>query len=309
MISGKYILITGGAGFIGSHLAAQLNTKNRVTVLDTFETGSRSNVSFLPSKHIIEGSVTNASLVTDLVEDADFVLHLAAMMGVKRTLENPLAVLQINIDGTRTVLEAAANASVERVLVASTSEVYGDAPQPPYSEDDEKAPKTNYAVAKFADERFTRAYGQQHDLDYTILRYFNVYGPKQDSSAYGYVVPIFVRKALTDSVLEIHGDGEQTRDFTYIDDAVDGSLRALQPAGQNEVFNIGAGTEIQISQLAETVREEVGTGSIEHIDHPRPYTVQRRCADISKAQNQLGYHPQHSLRQGIRQLRAVFETE
>lgn len=309
MIKDKKIVITGGAGFIGSHLAERLHKQNTVTVLDTFATGSRANLSFLPDERVVEGSVTNEPLVSSLIADADIVLHLAAMMGVKRTLENPLEVLQINIDGTRTVLEAATNADVERILVASTSEVYGDAPSPPYYESDEKAPKTNYAVAKYADERFTRAYGDEHDLEYTIVRYFNVYGPRQDSSAYGYVVPIFVRQAAADGVLQVHGDGAQTRDFTYIDDAVEGTIQTLQVEGQNETFNIGAGTELSIKELANTVVSEIGTGQIEYIDHPRPYKVKRRCADISKAQRRLGYEPQHSLSEGIRALAATVKKK
>jgi UDP-glucose 4-epimerase len=301
-ITNKRILITGGAGFIGSHLAERLDEHNDVTVLDTFTTGRRSNVDFLPSERVIEGSVTDRALVEAAVSNTDIVVHLAAMMGVRRTLENPLGVLEVNVDGTRTVLEAASSAGVERVLVASTSEVYGDAPNPPYSESDEQAPKTNYAVAKLADERFTQAYGEAHDLDYTIVRYFNVYGPRQDSSAYGYVVPIFVRAAKSDAVLSVHGDGEQTRDFTYVSDAIDGTVRALEPAGRNEVFNIGSGNELPIGQLAETVIEEVGGGNIEYTAHPRPYRVERRCADVSKAHRLLDYQPDVSLASGIRRL-------
>jgi UDP-glucose 4-epimerase len=301
-MKGKDVLITGGAGFIGSHLVERLRKENDVRVLDTFATGPRSNISSLPDEQVIEGSVTNRSIVEEAVAGADIVLHLAAMMGVKRTLENPLEVLEVNIDGTRTVLEASVDAGVERVLVASTSEVYGDAPQPPYHEANAKAPKTNYAVAKFADEKFTRAYAERHDLDYTIVRYFNVYGPRQDSSSYGYVVPIFVRNAINDEPLRVHGDGTQTRDFTYIDDAVEGTIRALGRAGKNQTFNIGAGSELRILDLAETVVEEIGSGRIECVDHQRPYKVKRRCADISRARERLGYDPQTNLKRGIQKL-------
>lgn len=302
MIANKQILITGGAGFIGSHLAEQLAKHNYVTVLDNFSTGSGSNIDDLPVNAVIDGSVTVQDLVERVVANHDIVVHMAAVMGVRRTLERPLEVLEVNIDGTRTVLEAAANSDVERVLVASTSEVYGDAPNPPYGEDDEQAPKTNYAVAKLADERFTQAYQAVSDLDYTIVRYFNVYGPRQDSSGYGCVVPIFVRNALADESLRVHGDGEQTRDFTYIDDAIDCTISALSPAGRNEVFNIGSGSELAIRDLAGRVVEEVDGGTVVHIDHPRPYTVKRRCSDISKAKALLGYTPQTSLSQGIEKM-------
>ncbi len=302
MIANKNVLITGGAGFIGSHLAERLSTQNRVTIMDDFSTGTRSNLEELPADEVIHGSVTDREAVTDAVERADIVAHLAAMMGVRRTLERPLEVLEVNIDGTRRVLEAAAEADIERVLVASTSEVYGDGPDPPYAEDDETAPKTNYAVAKVADERFTQAFEETYGLEYTIVRYFNVYGPRQDSSSYGYVVPIFVKQALEGKPLIVHGDGSQTRDFTYIDDAIDCTVNALSPAGRNQVFNVGGGSELTIQELAEAVVTELG-GRIEHIDHPRPYTVQRRCADVTKARGRLGYDPEYNIEDGIRALR------
>jgi UDP-glucose 4-epimerase len=302
MIRNERILITGGGGFIGSHLAETLAKHNYVTVLDDFSTGAQSNLDEASVNAVINGSVTDTELVERVVPGHDIVAHMAAVMGVKRTLERPLEVLEVNIDGTRTVLDAAADADVERVLVASTSEVYGDAPEPPYAEDDEQAPKTNYAVAKLADERFAEAYGETHDLDYTIVRYFNVYGPRQDSSGYGYVVPIFVRNALAGDPLEVHGDGGQTRDFTYIDDAVDCTIAALGPAGRNEVFNVGGGAELTIHELAETVVDSVGNGDVTFIDHPRPYTVKRRCSDISKAVDRLGYEPRYTIDNGIRQL-------
>ncbi|TYL36545.1 NAD-dependent dehydratase [Natronococcus pandeyae] len=302
MITNKQILITGGAGFIGSHLAEQLTKHNYVTVLDNFSTGSGSNIDSIPVNAVIDGSVTDRDLVERVVANHDIVVHMAAVMGVRRTLERPLEVLEVNVDGTRTVLDAASNSGVERVLVASTSEVYGDAPDPPYGEDDEQAPKTNYAVAKLADERFTQAYQAASDLDYTIVRYFNVYGPRQDSSGYGYVVPIFVRNALADESLRVHGDGDQTRDFTYIDDAIDCTISALSPAGRNEVFNVGSGSELAIRDLAECVVKEVGDGKVEYVEHPRPYTVKRRCSDISKAKTLLGYTPRTSLSRGIEKM-------
>lgn len=302
MISDKRILVTGGGGFIGSHLVEKLAAENRVTVLDDFSTGSRSNIDAIPSDRVYSGSITDPDVVHDAVEGQDVVVHMAALMGVRRTLERPLDVLEVNVEGTRTLLRNAAREGVERVILASTSEVYGDSPEPPYHEDDETAPKTNYAVAKLTDERFVEAYGETHGLDYTILRYFNVYGPRQDSSSYGYVVPMFVRRALAGDTLQVHGDGEQTRDFTYIDDAVRATVRSLGPEGRNEIFNVGGGSEVEIRRLAEIVVDVVGSGTIEHVDHPRPYRVARRCADTSKARERLGYSPQVSLEEGIEKM-------
>lgn len=295
----RNVLITGGAGFIGSALAARLRTTNTVTILDDLSTGTRANLAECSPDQVIVGDVTDPDCVRDAVAGQDVVVHLAAMMGVRRTLENPLGVLEVNIDGTRTVLEAAADAGVDRVVVASTSEVYGDVRTPPYAEGDDAAPKTNYAVAKLADERFAQAYASQYDVEYTILRYFNVYGPRQDGSPYGYVVPIFVSKALAGEPLTVHGTGEQTRDFTHIRDAVDCTIRAMGPAGRDGIFNVGTGTETSIAALAETVVDVVGAGEVTHAEHPRPYTVERRCADVSNARERLGYEPEIPLREGI----------
>ncbi len=297
---GKRILITGGAGFIGSHLADRLAIGNDVVVLDNFSTGSETNV---PSAvELVEGDITDPEIVADLVAEQDIVVHMAAMMGVRRTLENPLGVLQVNMDGTRNVLHAAAENDVERVMFASTSEVYGDLIEPPYREDAEMSPKTNYAVAKLADERYTKAFCENAGIEHTIVRYFNVYGPNQESSEYGYVVPRFIELAQSGAPLPVHGDGTQTRDFTYIDDAVDATTRAIGGAGAGETFNIGTGREVSIAELARTVVDVVGNGEVTFVDHPRPYRVEQRCADISKATSELGYTPHTDLEDGVQRL-------
>lgn len=297
------ILITGGAGFIGSHLAGRLTANNDVVVLDDFSTGSETNVP--PDAELVEGDVTDEELVSELVADRDVIVHMAAMMGVRRTLENPLGVLQVNMEGTRAVLHGAAEADVERVLFASTSEVYGDLAEPPYREDEEVSPKTNYAVAKLADERYTQAFCENAGIDYTIVRYFNVYGPNQESSAYGYVVPRFIELARKGATLPVHGDGTQTRDFTYIDDAVRATSRALGTSGAGETFNVGTGVEVSIAELARTVVDVVESGEVSFVEHPRPYRVKRRCADVSKAADLLGYTPRTDLETGIHRLDAA----
>jgi len=309
MISDRSVLVTGGSGFIGSHLAERLVSDNEVTVLDDFSTGQRENLPFLSDDDIVRGSVLDDDLVADTVAGQDVVVHLAAMMGVQRTLDNPRSVLEINIDGTRTVLEAAAEADVDRVLVASTSEVYGDAPDPPYAEADPTAPKTNYAVSKLVDERFAKAFAEENAFDYTAVRYFNVYGPRQDASKKGYVVPIFLRRALNDEPIQVHGDGDQTRDFTYVDDAVDCTLRALGDTGHNETFNVGTGKETTVRELAEVVTEVVPDSTVKHVDNPRPYTIRRRCADVSKAKKILGYEPTYSLREGLERTKAFLDGD
>ncbi|WP_245742079.1 NAD-dependent epimerase/dehydratase family protein [Natrinema salaciae] len=296
----KKVLITGGAGFIGSHLANRLASTNDVVALDDLSTGSADNVD--SSVELVEGDITDGDTVCDLVDDADILVHMAAMMGVRRTLENPLEVLEVNMEGTKTVLQAAEERDIDRVLFTSTSEVYGDLVEPPYEEDDEKSPKTNYAVAKLADERYTKAFCSKSGIDYSIVRYFNVYGPRQESSEYGYVVPRFIEHAKNDEPVPVHGDGSQTRDFTYIDDAIEATVRTLGPAGANETFNIGSGTEVSIADLARTVVDTVGSGEVAFVEHPRPYTVDRRCADVSKLNDRLGYVPGIELESGVERL-------
>ncbi|QLG47417.1 NAD-dependent epimerase/dehydratase family protein [Natrinema halophilum] len=296
----KKILITGGAGFIGSHLSNRLTTANDVIALDDFSTGSADNVD--SNVELVEGDITDEDTVGNLVDGVDVLVHMAAMMGVRRTLENPLGVLEVNMEGTKTVLQTAKEHNVDRVLFTSTSEVYGDLIDPPYGETDEKSPKTNYAVAKLADERYTKAFCREAGIDYTIVRYFNVYGPRQESSEYGYVVPRFITHAQNDERVPVHGDGSQTRDFTYIDDAIDATIQALGPTGVNETFNIGSGTEVSIAELARTVVDTIGSGEIEFVDHPRPYTVDRRCADVSKLDEVLDFEPEIDLESGIKRL-------
>lgn len=308
MIEGKRILVTGGAGFIGSNLVSRLNQQNNVRILDDFSTGSADRVGFLSDSQVRKGDIRNPEIVAQELRDRDIVVHLAAIMGVQRTLENPLSVLEVNLCGLRTVLKQAVKHDVNRVVSASTSEVYGSLPPSPYQEDGPTAPETDYAVAKLAAERYVRAYTDTYGIDHTILRYFNVYGPSQDGSQKGYVVPQFVRGALAGKALEVHGKGDQTRDFTFISDAVDATLSAMGPAGRNTTFNVGTGVETSIRDLADIVVETVGQGSIQHVEHPRPYVIKRRCASIERACDTLDYEPCTSLREGVAQMTSALQS-
>lgn len=301
-LAGKRVLVTGGAGFIGSNFAKLLAPHADVTVLDDFTSGARRNIDDVTGISVVTGDVRDHGVVADTVRNQDIVVHMAAMAGVQRTLDNPVETLEVNVEGTRTVLTAALDAGVERVLFTSTSEMYGDLLSPPYREDGPIAPKTDYAVAKAVNERYVRAYCERAGVPYTIVRYFNVYGPAQDGSTDGYVVPKFVRRAIAGESIPVYGSGSQTRDFTYIDDAIDGTIRALGPEGRNQTFNIGTGRECSIRTLAEWVVEVVGRGRIVHTEDPRPYRVTRRCADISKARSILGYEPETPLPDGIRRV-------
>ncbi|WP_339103339.1 NAD-dependent epimerase/dehydratase family protein [Haloterrigena salinisoli] len=306
-LAGRRILVTGGAGFIGSNFARWLAPHAHVTILDDFRSGSRDNIDDIDDVSVIDGDIRDAGLVGDAVRDQDVVVHMAAMAGVQRTLDNPVDTLEVNVEGTRTVLEAAVEESVDRILFTSTSEMYGDLFEPPYREDGPIAPKTNYAVAKAVNERYVKSYCEAAEIPYTILRYFNVYGPNQDGSTDGYVVPKFVRRALADDSVPVYGSGEQTRDFTYIDDALDATIRSLGPAGRNETFNVGTGYECSIRRLAEFAVDVVGRGHIVHTEDPRPYRVERRCADITKARDVLRYAPRTPLPDGIAKIAAAME--
>lgn len=299
-LAGKRVLVTGGGGFIGSNLVKALAPHANVTVLDDFTSGVRENVADVDRITMATGDVRDREFVDRVMSGQDVLVHMAAMAGVQRTIDNPADTLEVNVEGTRTVLEGALEEGVDRFLFTSTSEIYGDSSGLPYQEDGPIAPKTNYAVAKAVNERYVRAYCRQADVPYTIVRYFNVYGPNQDGSTDGYVVPKFVRRALVDGTIPVYGSGEQTRDFTYIDDAIDATIRALGPAGRDETFNVGTGRETSIRELAELVTDTLDRGEIDHVDDPRPYRVERRRAAIAKARIRLDYEPETLLPDGIR---------
>jgi UDP-glucose 4-epimerase len=299
-------LITGGAGFIGSHLAEVLILQgHEVTVLDDLSTGRRENVAHLshsPAFRCIVGSVTDSTVVTPLVEEADAVFHLAAAVGVKLVCEAPIHTIHTNVDGTAVVL-AAAQRSRKRVLVASTSEVYGKNDRLPYREDANLVlgppdkTRWGYATSKLLDEFLALGYAKEHGLPVTVVRLFNTVGPRQ-STRYGMVLPNFVRWALANEPIVVHGDGSQTRSFTWVGDVV-WAMAALmnEPRAAGEVFNIGNGEEISIRDLATRVCERTGSRSqIRYVPYEQAFDrsfedMPRRVPDISKLRRLVGYEP------------------
>lgn len=308
-------LVTGGAGFIGSHLVDRLVAEGyRVTVLDDFSTGRRANL----AQHLeggpvnlYERSVEDPRVVEEAVKDCDLVFHLAARVGVKYYVENPLEVIRVNVRGTEAVLEAAYRRGV-RVVLASTSEVYGKSKAMPLKEDGDRllgsttVDRWCYATSKALDEHLCFAYSRL-GLPVVILRYFNIYGPRARGDAYGGVVSRFISQALGGSPLTVFGDGRQTRCFTYIDDAVEGTFRAaLSPRATGQVINLGGGAEITINQLARQVRDLAGSPS--PIVY-RPYThfygvsyedTRRRVPDVTRAYRLLGFRARIPLSEGLR---------
>jgi UDP-glucose 4-epimerase len=303
-------LITGGAGFIGSHLAEALVLQgHEVVALDDLSTGQPENVATLassPAFRLIIGSVTDASVVDPLVEQVDVVFHLAAAVGVKLVCEAPIHTIHTNVDGTAVVL-AAAKRYGRRVLVASTSEVYGKSDQLPYREDANLVlgppdkTRWGYATSKLLDEFLALGYAREHGLPVTVVRLFNTVGPRQ-SQRYGMVLPNFVRWALADQPIVVHGDGTQTRSFTWVGDVV-WAMSALikEPRAAGEVFNIGNGEEVSIRDLATRVCERTGSrSSITSVPYEIAFDrnfedMPRRVPDISKLRRLVGYEPRVQL--------------
>ena len=304
-------LITGGAGFIGSHLSERLILQgHRVTVLDDLSTGSLDNLSALtghPHFEFVQGSVLSRALVGRLVAASDRVIHLAAAVGVRRILQDPLSSLKINIDGCDNVLSACAE-SGKGVLIASTSEVYGknDAESLCENADSILGPASierwSYATAKKLDEFLALAYHASYGIPVIVTRFFNIVGPRQ-SARYGMVLPAFVRSALAGDPIRVFGDGGQTRNFTYVDDCIDALTRLLDnPAANGKVFNIGGSEEISIQALAERVRSAADSSSrIEMVSYKDAYPegsfedMRRRVPCICLIRGLTGWVPTTSL--------------
>ncbi|WP_263784985.1 NAD-dependent epimerase/dehydratase family protein [Salinibacter grassmerensis] len=308
-------LITGGAGFIGSHLADRLiENGHRVRVLDDLSTGRRENIAHLEGRDeftLTTGSVLDEDVLDREIGAADRVVHLAAAVGVKRILDRPVETIHTNVDGTKNVLQRAAEED-KKVLAASTSEVYGKAMQE--NEDLEALSETDnwtlgatgkrrwaYACTKAMDEFLAQAYHDEYGLPVTCVRFFNTAGPRQ-SGQYGMVIPTFVERALSGQPLDIHGDGTQTRCFTHIDDAVRAVVQLLDtPAAEGEVVNVGQPTEISINDLAERVLALTGSNAdVRHVPYEEVYgdgfeDMKRRTPDCSKLADLTGYEPQRTV--------------
>jgi UDP-glucose 4-epimerase len=303
-------LITGGAGFIGSHLAeALLDRGHYVQVLDNLSTGSIENIRHLKGRPGFEyriDSVENDPLIAELIDDADVVFHFAAAVGVKLIVEQPVHTIETNVHGTEVVLKHAAKKK-KLVVVASTSEVYGKSDRVPFHEDSDlvlgPTPKHRwaYACSKAIDEFLALAYWKERKLPVIIVRFFNTVGPRQ-TGQYGMVIPNFVRQALAGDAITVFGDGRQSRSFTHVADVVRALIALIgEPKAVGQVVNIGNTEEVTIHELAERVRTLTGSKSpIKLIPYDEAYEsgfedMPRRLPDLSKARAMIGYEPQHSL--------------
>lgn len=309
-----HILITGGAGFIGSHLSERLIQDNHtVTVLDDLSTGQMSNLAALtdqPGFNFVEGSILDRALVAKLVKPAEIVFHLAAAVGVKLIMEEPSRSILTNVAGTENVLDAALQ-NKAHTFIASSSEVYGKTTKFPFCEDDDltigatKNLRWSYACAKTLDEFLALAHARESNLPVTVLRFFNTTGPRQ-TGRYGMVLPNFVKSAIEGAPLMVHGTGNQSRCFGHVADVVEAMCRLMAtPASRGEIFNIGTDQEVTIRNLAEQVIETVGSDSeVQFIPYDQVYPegfedMLRRLPDVSKLDRVTGFRPKLTLQQII----------
>ncbi|HQM67390.1 MAG TPA: SDR family oxidoreductase [Methanomassiliicoccales archaeon] len=301
-IKGKRILVTGGAGFIGSHIVEALSADNEVLVIDDLTTGKRGNLEGMDAELIV-ASVRDAEKVRSAMEGVDYVFHHAAIASVPKSVDDPIASNQVNVCGTLRVLNEARAAKVRKVVFASSSAVYGNTPSDLKREEDLPDPISPYAVTKLTGELYCRNFWLNYGLPTCSLRYFNVYGPRQDpSSDYAAVVPRFISAARAGKPLTIFGDGEQTRDFIFVRDVVRANILAALDEGHNgEAFNIACQERVSVNQLASLVLMEMGLreeGMIEHRAE-RKGDVRHSLADIGKARRDLGFVPAYDIREGL----------
>ncbi|HVG54842.1 MAG TPA: SDR family oxidoreductase [Vicinamibacterales bacterium] len=304
-------LVTGGAGFIGSHLAEELVRRGeRVRVADSFITGKRQNLTHIPGVELIEGDLADLSVAQRAVQGVEYVLHQAAIPSVPRSVEDPITSNRANIDASLNVLVAARDAGVKRVVYAGSSSAYGNTPTLPKVETMGTAPLSPYALQKLVAEQYCQMFTQLYGLETVTIRYFNVFGPRQDpSSPYSGVISLFIRALVEGRQPTIYGNGEQTRDFTYVANVVDGVLRACTAAGASgEVINVATGGRISLNQLFQAVKALTGASVDVNYAAERAGDVRDSQADITKARTLLGYEPTVTLEQGLEKTVAWFRS-
>lgn len=298
-------LVTGGAGFIGSHLVdAVLRQGDRVRVLDNFSTGRRENLAHVMSEiELIEGDIRDAAMVRQAMTDVDYVLHQAALPSVQRSVQDPVLSNEVNVIGTLNVLQAAKEANVRRVVVASSSSVYGDSPTLPKHEAMPTAPKSPYAVSKLAAERYALSFNTVYGLPTVALRYFNVFGPRQDpTSQYSAVIPKFITAMLKGEPPTIYGDGTQSRDFTYVANVVSANLLACErEEAIGQALNIACGERYTLLELHAELQRILGVEIAPVFAEARKGDVKHSLAAIELAIQALGYGPIVGWAEGLRQ--------
>jgi len=304
-------LVTGGAGFIGSHLCEELVRRGeRVRVVDSLITGKRANLAHVPGVEFLEGDLADIDVAHRAAAGVDYVLHQAAIPSVPRSVSDPITSNRSNIDATLNILVAARDAGVRRLVYAGSSSAYGDQPTLPKREDMPTKPLSPYALQKLVGEQYLALFTKLYGLDTVTTRYFNVFGPRQDpSSPYSGVISLFISALAEARPPVIYGDGEQTRDFTYVANVVDGVLRACQAPGiAGEVMNVATGGRISLNALLRTLCELLGVQTRAVFKEPRAGDVRDSQADISRAKALTGYVPIVDLREGLERTLAWFRA-
>jgi nucleoside-diphosphate-sugar epimerase len=304
-------LVTGGAGFIGSHLSEELVRRgHRVRVADSLITGKRSNLDHIKGIEFLEGDLADIDVAHKAVDGCEYVLHQAAIPSVPRSVKDPLTSNRANVDATLNVLLASRDAGVKRLVFAASSSAYGDTPTLPKHENMPTNPLSPYALQKVMGEEYLRLFTRLYGLETVSIRYFNVFGPRQDpSSPYSGVISVFATALLENRPPTIFGDGNQTRDFTYVANVVDGVLRACEaPRASGEIINVATGGRISLNQLFEEMRKLVGGTLTPVYEEPRKGDVRDSQADITKARELLGYEPTVSFEEGLRKTIEWYRT-
>lgn len=307
----ELFLVTGGAGFIGSHLVNRLVALGRrVRVVDNFATGRRERLApLLDSIEFLEGDLADPGCCEEAVRGADYILHQAAIPSVQRSLEDPLTTHHANITATVNLLESARKHGVRRFVYAASSSAYGDSKELPKKESMRANPLSPYALQKLTGESYCALYCRLFGLETVSLRYFNIFGPGQDpDSEYSAVIPRFIYRLLSGEPLIVYGDGEQSRDFTYVDNVVEANLRALAaPNVSGKIFNVGCGERTTLNQLIETLRRITGLRPEVRYTAARQGDVRHSLADIRLARERLGYFPTVRFEEGLRRTVAAIE--
>jgi UDP-glucose 4-epimerase len=300
-LKGKNILVTGGAGFVGSHIVDRLAPENKVIVFDNLFTGSLSNLEESRDRiTFIKGDILDKALLTDVVAEVEFVFHLAAHVGNIRSIKDPYFDMDVNIRGMLNLLEACRNSNIKRLVYSSSGAIFGEAKYLPIDEDHPLHPESPYAVSKMAAEKYALAFYKVFSVPATAVRYFNIYGPRQDTSEYANAISIFLGKFKKGEPITIFGDGEQTRDFTFVEDVVTSNiLAATRPAAAGEIFNIATGQATSLNQIVALIRQISGREIPATYADPRVGEVRDSRAEIKKARSILGYRPQTDLKEGL----------
>ena len=304
------VVVTGGAGFIGSHIAEYwLKEKAEVHVLDNFRSGYLSNIKIFPKVIVHQGSITNRDLVFKVLDGATYVHHLAALVSVPESIEKLHECFEINVDGLINVLDASKEFGITKMVLSSSAAIYGDNPVSPKTTDMKPEPKSPYGITKLDGEYYLNMYHDMFQLGTISLRYFNVFGPRQDpKSQYSAAIPIFIDRALKNEPIFIYGDGTQTRDFIFVKDVVKANILAAEMKDAFGVFNVANGNAITINEIVKNIIEITGSKSIIVYKSKRYGDIKDSLASISDTKEKLNFTPQSSLKEGLEETIKYFQV-